>query len=81
MSGTQLKKWREKWVKNISDKDLSDPQQKLLARGLNFAVSVDKIPHDEYIVACESACSKLPTEEAQSLRAEITGMLKSSKPP
>ncbi len=81
LSGTQLKKWREKWVKNISDKELSDPQQKLLARGLNFAVSVDKIPNDEYIVACETACSKLPAEEAQNLRAEIAGMLKSSKPP
>ncbi len=67
-------------MKNISDKELSEPQQKLLMRGLNVAVSVDKIPNDEYIMACETACSKLPTEEAQSLRAEITGMLKSSKP-
>ncbi|XP_072030440.1 uncharacterized protein [Amphiura filiformis] len=81
LSGTQLKKWREKWVKNITDKELSDPQQKLLARGLNFAVSVDKIPHTEYIVACETACAKLPWQEAQSLRAEVTGMLKSAKVP
>ncbi|XP_072048921.1 uncharacterized protein [Amphiura filiformis] len=81
LSGSQLKKWREKWVKNISDKPLSDPQQKLLARGLNFAVSVNKIPHEEYIVACESACKKLPWEEAQSLRAEVVGTLKSAKLP
>ncbi|XP_072024912.1 uncharacterized protein [Amphiura filiformis] len=81
LSGTQLKKWREKWVKNISDKELSDPQQKLLARGLNFAVSVDKIPHTEYIVACETACAKLPWQEAKSLRAEVTGMLKSATVP
>ncbi|XP_072039336.1 uncharacterized protein [Amphiura filiformis] len=81
LSGTQLKKWREKWVKNISDKELSEPEQKLLARGLNFAVSVDKIPHEEYIVACETACAKLPWEEAKSLRAEVAGTLKSAKPP
>ena len=39
------------------------------------------IPYTEYIVACESACAKLPREEAQSLRAEVTGMLKSTKIP
>ena len=81
LSGTHLKKWREKWVKNISQKELTEPQQSLLSHGLNFAVSVDRIPYTEYIVACESASSKLPREEAQSLKAEITGMLKSAKTP
>ena len=44
LSGTQLKKWREKWVKNIADKQLSEPLEKLLAHGLSFAVSVEKDP-------------------------------------
>ncbi|XP_072041288.1 uncharacterized protein [Amphiura filiformis] len=35
----------------------------------------------EYIVACESACKKLPWKEAQSLRAEVVGTLKSAKLP
>ena len=81
LSGTHLKKWREKWVKNISEKELTAPQQTLLEGGLNFAVAVDRIPYTEHIVACESACSKLPREEARSLRAEVTGMLKSARVP
>ena len=70
LSGTQLKKWREKWVKNISEKELTEPQQNLLSHGLGFAVSVDKIPYTEFIVATENACAKLPADEAQNLRAE-----------
>ncbi|XP_072044968.1 uncharacterized protein [Amphiura filiformis] len=81
LSGTQLKKWREKWVKNISDQDLTDPQQKLLSRGLGFAVAVDHIPHDDFIVACETACTKLSIEEAQNLRMEVAGTLKSANLP
>ena len=53
----------------------------MLSHGLGFAVSVDKIPYTEFIVATENACAKLPAEEAQSLRAEVAGTLKSSKPP
>ncbi|XP_072041861.1 uncharacterized protein [Amphiura filiformis] len=81
LSGTNLKKWRERWVKNLSEKDLTDPQESLLARGLGFAVSVNKIPHDEFIVACESACAKLPPGEAQNLRMEVAGSLKTAKIP
>ena len=81
LSGTQLKKWREKWVKNISEKELTEPQQNLLSHGLGFAVSVDKIPYTEFIVATENACAKLPADEAQNLRAEVAGTLKTAKPP
>jgi hypothetical protein len=44
-------------------------------------VSVDKIPYEDYIVACETACNKLTPEEAQTLRAEVAGTLKSAKCP
>ena len=41
----------------------------------------DKIPHEDFIVACEKASWKLPSNEAQNLRAEIAGVLKSAKIP
>ncbi|XP_072044077.1 uncharacterized protein [Amphiura filiformis] len=77
LSGTQLKRW----VINTSDRKLTKPQTTLLAKGLNFAVSVDKIPNDEFIVACEKACWAIPNAEAQNLRAEVAGVLKSAKIP
>ena len=52
---------------------------------MNFAVSPEKtnVPSitDDYIVACEKACWKLPKGEASALRAELVGTLKSSKAP
>ena len=75
LSGTQLKKW----VINTTDRELTKPQNTLLAHGLNFAVSVDKIPNEEFIVACEQVSWKLPPGDAQNLRAEVAGVLKSAK--
>ncbi|XP_072022566.1 uncharacterized protein [Amphiura filiformis] len=77
LTGTQLKRW----VINTTDRKLTKPQTTLLAKGLNFAVSVDKIPNEEFIVACEKACWAIPNDEAINLRAEIAGVLKSAKIP
>ena len=44
-------------------------------------MTVDKIPNEEFIVACEIACTKLPPHEGQNLRMEIAGALKTAKPP
>ena len=81
ISGTQLKRW----VKNLSKYKLSVDETKVLARGLGFAVSPENVQSqavlDEHIVACEKACRRLPNSEAEQLRAEIVGTLKSAKPP
>ena len=45
------------------------------------AVSPDKIPVEEYILATEKATWLLPDEEAEQLRSQITGLLKKAKPP
>ena len=77
LSGEQLKKW----VKNISDRELTLQQTKVLAKGLNFAVLPDKVPVDEFVMATEKACWLLPENEAEELRSEVSGILKNAKPP
>ncbi|XP_035671873.1 uncharacterized protein LOC118412922 [Branchiostoma floridae] len=77
LSGTQLKKW----VVNISGKSLSDSQTKVLQKGLNFAVTPDKLPVEDFVVATESACAGLPLSSAEQLRSEVAGILKTAKPP
>ena len=77
LTGTQLKRW----VVNRSDRTLTDTETRVLARGLNFAISPEKVPVDDFILATESACQKLPAEERPALRAEIAGVLRSAKPP
>ena len=42
LADTQLKKW----VVNISKHKLSDHETQVLAKGLNFGISPDKIPLD-----------------------------------
>ena len=77
LSGTQLKRW----VVNRSDRTLTDTETRVLARGLNFAISPDKVPVEDFIVATESACQKLPAEQRPALRAAMAGVLHSAKPP
>ena len=53
----------------------------MLGKGLNYAPTPDKIPVEEYIVATELACQKLPNNEAMVLRSEMAGVLRNAKPP
>ena len=66
---------------NFLNHTLTDTETRVLARGLNFAISPDKVPVEDFIIATESACQKLPSEERPALRAEIAGVLRSAKPP
>ena len=77
LGGEQLKKW----VVNLSKYKLTKPQESVLAKGLNYAPTPDKIPVEDYIVATELACQKLPGNEAMVLRSEMAGVLRSAKPP
>ena len=77
LSGNQLKKW----VTNLSKHKLTEPEENVLQKGLNFAVSCDNIPNEEFIVATEKACSFIPADERPALRAEIVGVLRNAKPP
>jgi len=77
LSGEQLKKW----VVNISKYKLSEPETSVLAKGLNFATAPSVIPIDEYVLSTEKACSQLAPAKAESMRGEITNILKKAKPP
>ncbi|XP_019643892.1 PREDICTED: uncharacterized protein LOC109484960 [Branchiostoma belcheri] len=77
LSGTQLKKW----VVNISKKSLTDHQTGVLQKGLNFAVTPDKVPVEDFVVATESACLHLSPSSAEQLRSEVAGILRTAKPP
>jgi len=73
--------WLKKWVVNILKYKTTKEETAILSRALNFAVSPEAIPTDEYIVATEQACKFLPEEERRQLRAKVAGLLHSAKPP
>ena len=49
----------EKWVRNLSERALTDAETRVLSRGLNYAVTPTNIPHDDFILATELACHKI----------------------
>ncbi|XP_066263270.1 uncharacterized protein [Branchiostoma lanceolatum] len=73
----------DKWVINLSDKELSTAHKQLLGKGLNFALTVTKIPTDDLIICTEQACRILKEDsaDADELRAKTVDMIKKAKLP
>lgn len=44
----------EKWVKNLSDRNLIEPEKKALAKGLHFAISPQQLPTVDLITATKT---------------------------
>ncbi|XP_072039327.1 uncharacterized protein [Amphiura filiformis] len=63
----------EKWVKNISDRDLTKDEVSVLAKGLNYAVVPESVPVAEFVTVTESAVSvgRLNPSDAETLRHKI----------
>ena len=73
---------REKWVKNLSSRELTQPEVSILSKGGNFAIAPKEIPVDDYIIATEAACRKISNKgQKAALRAEITEILKNQPDP
>ena len=71
-----------KWVVNLADKSLTNSQIQVLKKGLNFCVTPDRIPVKEIIASTETACQQIKSKTVvNSLRTEVTKVLKNAKPP
>ena len=69
------------WVRNLSKTPLTNAQEKVLARGPNFAIVPKEPPVIEYVAAIEKACQQLKQGEAEELRGEIKSTIKKIHPP
>ncbi|MES9973314.1 MAG: reverse transcriptase domain-containing protein, partial [Candidatus Thiodiazotropha sp.] len=67
----------QRTVINISSKTLSDTENTLLEKGLNFTVSKSILKAEEVIPGIEQAIKDLSTPDAENIRAQIIGILKS----
>ena len=80
-SDNSLEDPNPKGVINLSSKPLTQAQRSILGKGPNFTVNPMHPPNLEYIMAIETACTKLGQQDAEELRAEINRVLRSSHPP
>ena len=62
-------------------KKVNDDQTRVLGKGLNYAVTPDKLPVEDFVVATEQACHSLPIDKADQLTAQVAGVMKSPKLP
>ena len=68
---------KNRWVINISDKDISGDKHKVLMHGLNFAVTPKSLPIKEIVTSTELACIHINNpKKSQSLRADVVKILK-----
>ncbi|TWW61021.1 hypothetical protein D4764_05G0011110 [Takifugu flavidus] len=70
----------EKWVKNLSDRELTQTEEEVLSKGLNFLVTPEEVLTVELITATETAIrnNKLPEAEAEQIRLKVTATLASA---
>ncbi|XP_039871211.1 uncharacterized protein LOC120723669 [Simochromis diagramma] len=73
----------DKWVKNLSDRQFTQTEKNILAKGLNFAVTPRQIPLVELITATETAIrnNNIAEVEAEQLRTKVSACLSNAKPP
>ena len=71
----------KKVVKNISRRTLTDDEERVLALGLNYAVTPKQVPYQEIIMATEATARQLDAESAKKLRIGVSDALRTARPP
>ena len=72
---------KDKWVLNLSSKELSELKRRGLEKGLKFAIVRSKIPTAEIIALLEEGIFRLDNDQKHLIRAEISSILRRAKPP
>ena len=71
---------KDKWVINLSSRSLSNAEESLLKKGLNFAVTPSNIPATEIIAKIESAVRSLDAKQADTVRRAVNTILQQAEP-
>ena len=66
-----------RWVMNLSDRQISDDERSILSKGLNFTITSTTFPVEEIIAGTEVVTKYMPEE----LRGEVVRTIKQAKLP
>ena len=75
---------QKKWVKNLSDRNLTDDQVALLSQGSKFAIAPKEIPILDIVCGVEEGLQQVPRGKktfVDCAMAKITQILKCASPP
>ena len=70
-----------KWVHNLSKTPPTEDQEKVLARGPNFAIVTKEPPFGKYISQIERMCQQLKQGKVEDMRGETKSIFKNIQPP
>ena len=70
---------KNRWVINLSSKELTELERKVLEHGLNFAIAPNRIPTVEIVASVEEAIFRQNYETKQTVRAEVSSILRRAK--
>ena len=66
---------KDNWVINVSNKNLSKDERKVLLLGLNFSVSQSYIPKADILANIEKGIKNLPDNIASIIRSKVVDVL------
>ncbi|CAB4041564.1 Hypothetical predicted protein, partial [Paramuricea clavata] len=69
-----------KWVVNVSQRNLSNNEIDLLRKGLNFVGTPRRVPKKEILASVEQGIKDLTEEAKNDIRAGVFSILKHAKP-
>ena len=72
---------KQRWIKNLSSKELSELERRGLQHGLKFAVVPNRIPTAEIIASVEEGIFQLDDDDKRLVRAEVSSILRRAKLP
>ena len=72
---------KNKWIINMSSRQLTHIKTDLLWNGLNFSISSKTLPNKDIIPNMEDAVKDFEKEETDTIRAKVSLSLQNTKPP
>jgi len=72
---------RDRWVINLSHTELNTQRKNVLAKSLNFPISPNALPKEDFVVAVEKASRTMDMEKAEDFRSEVLDTLRSARYP
>ena len=68
-------------IVHSTDRNLDKTTESILTRGLDYAVTPNKVPVEDFVIHAEAAIKTLPPEQSEHIRQETARILRKSKPP
>ena len=72
---------QSKWVINLSSHDIKEDEKELLEKGMNYSITPTTILAVDLVAKTETVLAEMPTEEADSIRADRSSIIQRTQAP